>query len=83
MYECIGVGLCTNCIVNIIEKLSGSRRDGNGIPIPGVTVKDTKWMLSLQTVYPDGLNDTVPDEHMAEKESRVVGNKFLPLHHLS
>ena len=34
------VGLCknTNYIVNIIEKLSGSGRDDNGNPIPGVTV---------------------------------------------
>ena len=39
-------------------------------------------MLTLQTVYPYGLNDRVGDEYMAEKESRVVGNKFLPLHRL-
>ena len=33
--------LCRNAnyIVNIIEKLSGSGRDDNGIPIPGVTVE--------------------------------------------
>ena len=37
-------------------------------------------MITLQTVYPYGLNDTVSDEYMAEKESRVVGNKFVPLH---
>ena len=36
-------------------------------------------MLTLQTVYPYGLNDRVGDENMAEKDSRVVGNKFLPL----
>ena len=82
------VGLCKNAnyIVNIIEKLSGSGRDDNGNPIPGVTVerqkKETKWMLTLQTVYPYGLNDRVGDEYMAEKDSRVVGNKFLPLHRL-
>ena len=37
---------------------------------------------TLQTVYPYGLNDRVCDEYMAEKDSRVVGNKFLPLHRL-
>ena len=35
-------------------------------------------MLTLQTVYPYGLNDRVCDKYMTEKE-RVVGNKFLPL----
>ena len=30
-------------------------------------------------VYPYGLNDRVGDEYIAEKDSRVVGNKFLPL----
>ena len=39
-------------------------------------------MPTLQTVYHDGLNDRVGDEYMAEKDSRVVGNKFLPLHRL-
>ena len=83
-----GFGLCrnTNYIVNIIEKLSNSGRDDNGIPIPGVTVerqkRETRWMVTLQTVYLDGLNERVGDEHMAEKESRVVGNRFLPLHRL-
>ena len=64
-----GVGLCRNAnyIVNIIEKLSGSERDDNGIPILGVTVegekKETKWMLTiLGNVYPYGLNDRVGDE---------------------
>ena len=83
------VGLCKNAnyIVNIIEKLSGSGRDDNsGNPIPGVTVerqkKETKWMLTLQPVYPYGLNDRVGDEYMAEKDSRAVGSKFLPLHRL-
>ena len=37
-------------------------------------------MLTLQTVYPYGLNDRVGYGYMAEKERRVVGNKFLPLH---
>ena len=83
-----GVGLCRNAnyILNIIEKLSGSGRDGNGIPIPGVKderqKKETKWMRTLQTVYPYGLIDRVGDECMAEKESRVADNKFLPLHRL-
>ena len=75
-----------NYIVNIIEKLSGSGRDDNGIPVTGITIerekKETKWMLTLQTVYPYGLNDRVVDEYMEEKERRVVGNKFLPLHWL-
>ena len=83
---CIGLCRNANYIVSIIEKLSGSGRDGNGIPIPGVTFerqkKETKWMLTLQTVYPYGLNDKVGDEYMTKKESRVVGNKFLPLHRL-
>ena len=35
-------------------------------------------MFTLQTLYPYGLNDTVGDEYMKEKENRVVGNKFLP-----
>ena len=39
-------------------------------------------MLTPQTVYPYGLNDRVGDEYMAEKEGRVVSNKFLPLNHL-
>ena len=57
------LGLCkhTNYIFNIIEKLSGSGRDYNGNPIPGVTVgrqkKETKWMLTLHTVCPYGIND--------------------------
>ena len=81
-----GVGLCRNAsyIVNIIEKLSRLGRDDKGIPISGVTVerqkKETKWMLTYQTVYLYGLNDRVGDEYMAQ--SRVVGNKFLPLHRL-
>ena len=69
------VDLCRNAnyIVNIIEKLSASGRDDNGIPIPGVTVeshkKERKWMLTLQTVHPYGLNDRVGDEYMVEKGS--------------
>ena len=39
-------------------------------------------MLNLQTVYPYGLNDRVGVEYMTEKESRVVGNKFKPMHRL-
>ena len=80
------VGLCKNAnyIVSIIGKLSGSGRIDNGYPIPGITVerqkKEMKWMLTLQTVYPYGLNDRVGDEYMAEKDSRLVGNTFLPLH---
>ena len=83
-----GVSLCRNAnyIVKIIEKLSGFGRNGNGIPIPGVTIerqkKETNWMLTIHTVYRYGLNDRVGDEYVAEKESRVFGNKFLPLHHL-
>ena len=81
------VCLCRNAnyTVKIIEKLSGSGRDDNGIATPGVTVerqkKETKWMLTLQTVYPYGLNDRVGDKYIAEKDSRVVGSKFLPLHY--
>ena len=39
-------------------------------------------MLTLQTVCPYGLNDREGDEYIAEKYSRVVGNKFLTLHRL-
>ena len=71
-------------MVNIIEKWSTSRTDDNGISIPGVAVerqrKKTNWMLTLQAVYPYGLSDRIGDEYMAEKDSRLVGNAFLPLH---
>ena len=73
-------------IVNIIEKLSVSARDDNGIHIPGVTVerlkKGRKWMLTLQSVYRYGPNEKIGDEYSEENESRVVGNKFLLLHDL-
>ena len=39
-------------------------------------------MLTLQTVHPYGLNDSVADKYMAENDASVVGKKFLPLHHL-
>ena len=39
-------------------------------------------MLTLQTFYPYGLNDRVGDKYIAEKESKIIGNKFLPLHGL-
>ena len=39
-------------------------------------------MLTLQTVYLYGLNDRVDAEYMVERDSRVVNNKFLPLHHI-
>ena len=70
--------------INFIKKLSGSGKDDNGIPIPGITLerqkKEAKWMLTLQTGYLYGLNDRVGGKYMAKK--RVVGNKFLPLHRL-
>ena len=37
-------------------------------------------MFTIQAAYLYGLNDRVGDEHMAKKESRVAGNKFLPLY---
>ena len=37
-------------------------------------------MLTLQTVYPYGLNDRFGDEYMTEKESGVVCKKFSPVH---
>ena len=39
-----GVGLCrnANCIVNIIEKLSGYGGDDNGIPVPCITLNNRK-----------------------------------------
>ena len=43
---------------------------------------ETKWMLTLQKVYPFGLNDRISDEYMTEKECRVVSKKFFPLHRL-
>ena len=39
-------------------------------------------MFTLQTVCPYGPNDREGDEYIAEKDSRVVGNKFLTLHRL-
>ena len=78
------VGLCKNAnyIVNIIEKLSESRRDDSGIP--GVSVerkkKETRWILALRTIYFYDLNDRVRDKYLAEKYSRIVGKSFLPLH---
>ena len=81
-----GVGLCRNpnSTVKIIEKLSGSGRGDNVIHIFGIAIerhtKETTWMFTIQAAYPYGLNDRVGDEHMAGKESRVVGNKFLPLY---
>ena len=73
-----GVGLCINAnyIVDIIEKLSGSRRNDNGIPIPGVTAErqknETKWMLTFQTVHPYGLNDRVVTNIWQEKKVELL-----------
>ena len=39
-------------------------------------------MLTLQTVCLCRLNDRVDAEYMVERDSRVVKNKFLPLHHI-
>ena len=65
----VGLWRNVNYIVNIIEKLSRSGRDDNGIPIPGATGQrqkmETKWLITLQTVYPYGLNDKVGDEYKA------------------
>ena len=44
--------------------------------------KETNWILTLQTVYPYGLNDRVGNAYTTEKESRVAGNKSLPLQSL-
>ena len=78
--------VCMHVCMYVIEKLSGSGRDENGIPIPGVTVerqkKETKWMLTLHTTYPYLLNGRIGDEYMAEKDSTFVVNKFLPMHRL-
>ena len=80
-----GSGHCKNADyqVQIIEKFEGSGRDINGKPLPGMTSQrqktETNWMLTLQTVYPFGLNDRIGDEYMTEKECRVVSKKFLPL----
>ena len=80
-----GIGLCRNVNykVNIIDALARSRIDDNGIPILGITFerqkKEMTRMLTLQTVYHYGLNDRMGDEYLAEKGSRVVGNKFLQL----
>ena len=74
------VCLCRNAnyLVNIVEKLSGSRRDDNDIPNAGVTVeihkKETTWMLTLQTVYPYGLNDRVGDGYMASYHCIIYTN---------
>ena len=67
------IGLCRNAdyTVNIVEKLSGSGRDDNGIPVPGITLErqkeEMKLMFTLKTLYPYGLNDRVSDEYMAEQ----------------
>ena len=59
--------------VNIIEALSGSGRDDSDVPILGITVerqkREMERMLTLQTVYPFGVNDRIGDEYMAKKES--------------
>ena len=39
-------------------------------------------MLTLQTVCPYGLNAKVGDNYMTEKDSKIDGNTFLPLHRL-
>ena len=39
-------------------------------------------MLALQTVYSYVINDRRGEKYMVEKENRVVGNKFLPMHRL-
>ena len=44
--------------------------------------KETNWILTLQAVYPYGLNDRVGNAYTTEKESRVAGNKSLPLQSL-
>ena len=57
------------------------------MPIPGVTVERQNRdkmdahpsdCLSLWSKW----QSRVDDEYMVEKENRVVGNKFLPLHRL-
>ena len=62
-----GVGLCRNknYIVNIIERLSRSGGDDNGISISGVTVKRQKRRRNVPNLYPYGLNDIsiVMDKH--------------------
>ena len=73
-----GVGLCrnVNSTVNIIEKLYGSWRYGNGLLLPGVTVKrqknKTKWMFSLKTVCPYGLNDRFDDGLWKKKKTELL-----------
>ena len=73
-----GVGLCINAnyIVNIIEKLSGSGRNDNGIPIPSVTAErqknETKQIITFQTVHPYGLNDRVVTNVWQEKKVELL-----------
>ena len=77
-----GIGPCKNAKyeVNIIEKLAGSGRDLNGKQLPGVTSErhktETRWMLTLQTVYPYGLNDRIGDEYMTEKTVELLVKGF-------
>ena len=75
----------TNYIVNIIENISGSGRDNNGVAVLGVQLKDRynsrKWKITIQIAYVYCLNDKVGDEYIPEKESRVVSSKFLPLYY--
>ena len=77
-----GAGLCANAnyMVNIIEKLSGSERDDNGLPFHGIIVDRQKWeeIDSQPSNCPYGLHDRLGNEYTAERDRRVAGNKFLP-----
>ena len=75
-----GLGTNTNYMVNIIEKLSGSERDDNGLPIHGIIVERQKEeeMDTQPSNCPYGLHDRLVNEYTTEKDRRVAGNKFLP-----
>ena len=69
-------------LVQIIEVLSGSGRDGKNNVDPAITKirqqKETEWMLKLRTVYPYGLNDRVGNEYRSTLTSSI-GKRFPKL----
>ena len=82
-------GICSNSkyTVQLIEKLEGSGRDEDNkedLKIKRLRKdKELKWMLSLRTVYPYGLNDRLGDEYKTDKNQKLIANEFnrLPRKH--
>ena len=55
-----------------LKKMYGSGRDDNGVAVPYITVQRQKKQIGVG----------VGDEYIVDGKSKVVGNKFLPLHFL-